>query len=428
MGSDAPRLGSVGDGLGLPYELFLALRYLRFHRGRTFLSAITIISVAGVTVGTAALVIALSLMAGFVEDVRERIHSGSAHLTVLGRDHPDPFRGGAELVGQVEGVEGVQSAAPVLYTPGLITMDEFGTHGFAELHGIDPAAHARVILGGVAEDDPFRRLVGDSGTGRDPIVLGEQLAERLGVREGDLVRVLVPKVTLTPWSAMPRSRVYEVAGTYRSEHFQEDATRAYVTLHSARALLRSDGASSWVEVRLRDLRRLEPMKRRLQSELPSNWVVIDLLEQNRDILRALKTEKLILFLAIGLIVVVAALNIVSTLILMVTDKVKEIGTLTAMGARSAGIARVFVLQGMVIGIVGTAGGLSLGTAACWWLDRYQVIKLNPEVYYLSHIPFAIQPSDLAFVAAVSLAISLVATLYPAFKAARLDPLEAIRHE
>lgn len=411
----------------LPYELYLALRYLRVHRGRTFLSVITVISVAGVTVGTAALVIALSLMAGFVEDVRGRIHGGGAQLTVLGADQ-DLFSGGAALVRRLESIAGVRAAACVLYTEAIVTVDERGQHGYLELHGVDPAAQARIVHGSEAEEPPFQRLAAPTASGRPGILLGEQLASRLHAVEGESVRVVVPEVRLAPWGALPRSQVFEVVGRYRSNHFQEDAQRAYTDLESARRLVGAADGTRWVEVRLDDPSQLGPMKECLKGELGQSWLVVDLLEANQDLLKALNTEKLVLFLAIGLIVVVAALNIVSTLLLMVSDKIRDIGTLSAMGARPSGIARVFILQGVIIGVVGTVAGLALGVTACWWLDRYQVIRLNPEIYYLNYIPFAVQPRDLLFVGAAALLISVLATLYPSLKAAGLDPVEAIRHE
>jgi len=411
----------------VPYELFLAVRYLRFHRGRTFLSVITLISTAGMIVGTAALVIALSLMAGFVDDVRRRIYSGSAHLTLMSVDQAR-FDDAERLIHTTLSVRGVRHAAPVLYTPAMLTLADLGSPSYAEVHAIDPVEHAGVILDAPSETNPFEPLSASTHSGRDGIVLGKNLALRMGVVRGDLVQVLAPQVTLTPWAPVPRSRVFEVVGTYQSDHFQEDSLRAYVGLPAARKLLRAQGKVSWVEVRLDDLRQLEPMKNRLGEELGPAWLVVDLIEQNQDLFKALNTEKLALFLAIGLIVAVAALNIVSTLILMVTDKVKEIGTLSAMGARPRGIAVVFMLQGIVIGVVGAATGLLLGSSVVTWLDRYRLIQLNPDVYYLSYLPFLLRPLDLAFVGGIALLISFLATIYPAFKAARLDPVEAIRHE
>lgn len=408
-----------------PYEIQLALRYLRFHRGKAFLSLITWISVAGVTVGTAALVIALSLMTGFVEDVKNRILKGSAHLQILNAAEPT-FEGAEPIVRRVSAMPGFVAAGAVLYTPAMITSEALGSPAYGEVLGVVPADHRKVV--DLGPSDPFPALESPGATGRDGILLGVDLAKRLGARPGDSVRVIVPKLRLTPFAPLPRSQVLEVVGVFRTDAYPQDAQRAYVALSTARKLLDAPGQATWIEVRVDDLRRLADRKAELARAVAGSWVVMDLLEQNGEIMKALNTEKLILFLAIGLIVVVASLNIVSTLVLMVADKIKEIGTLTSMGARPLGIATVFVLQGLVIGAVGTVLGLGLGWALSWWLDAYRVIPLNPDVYYITHVPFTTRPADLGFVAGLTMTVSFVATLYPAWRAARLEPVEAIRYE
>jgi len=411
--------------VGSPYELHIALRYLKFHRGTAFLSLITLISIVGFTLGTAALVIALSLNAGFQADVRERIRSGSAHLNVTNSLH-FPFEGVAEVLERVRGMAEVEAAAPVIYTPAMIAAPDGGSPSYAEVHGIDPVEHGRVIPRD--DQDPWSVLEHVGPSGRPGIVLGRELARRLGVLVGDTVRVIVPSMRLSPLGPIPRSQVFDVVGTYSSDYFQEDSQRAYLTTEAARHLLRSGDVAHWIEVRTRDVRRIADVKLAMREALGPPWAVLDMVEENQDIIKALNTEKIILFAAIGLIVVVAASNMLSTLILMVTDKVKEIGALSALGARPPGIALVFVLQGAVIGVVGTVLGLGLGTAISWAMDTWQLWKLDPDVYYITYLPFRIRAVDLLSIAGLTILISLASTVYPSWKAARLDPVEALRYE
>ena len=410
----------------LDFEGFLALRYLRFHRGRTFVSAITLISVIGVTVGTAALVIALATNAGFVEDARARIHSGSAHLVIQHRVD-ERFTAAASVIEEMQRVDGVASGASVLRTPGMLVYEDAGRTAYADVWGIDPARHGEVILG-EADSERFAQLESATDSGRGAMLVGINLAANLGIVPGDRLRLLVPDITLAPWGARPYSRVFEVVGTYASDHFQEDSQRAYISLAAARSMLRAGETSSRIELRVDPLDRLDETKARLEEGFGADWFVFDLIDQNKDFMQALNTEKLVLALAVGLIVVVAALNIISMLILMVADKTKEIGTLTALGATPKSIARIFMLQGVAIGAVGAVTGLALGWTLATVFDRYELFKLNPDVYYLTHLPFSPHVSDLLWVGLATMLISFLATLYPAFKAAALDPVEAIRHE
>ena len=377
-------------------------------------------------VGTAALVIALATNAGFVEDARARIHSGSAHLVVQHRIE-EHFAVDPALIDEMRSVEGVAATASVLRTYGMLVYEDQGRSAFADVWGIDPAGHGEVILG-EPDSERFARLHAATESGRGAMLVGINLAANLGIVPGDRVRLVIPNITLAPWGAGPRSRVFEVVGTYASDHFQEDSQRAYILLGAARSMLRAAEASSRIELRVDSLDLLDATKARLDQAFGADWFIFDLIDQNKDFMQALNTEKLVLALAVGLIVVVAALNIISMLILMVADKTKEIGTLTALGATPKRIARIFMLQGVAIGAVGAATGLALGWTLATLFDRYELFKLDPDVYYLTHLPFSPHVSDLLWVGSATMLISFLATLYPAFKAAALDPVEAIRHE
>jgi lipoprotein-releasing system permease protein len=408
------------------FEGFLALRYLRFHRGRKFVSAITLIAVLGVAVGTAALVIALAVNAGFVEDARARIHSGSAHL-VLRHRIEDRFDDAAAVISRLERMDGVVAAAPVLRTPGMLVFEDANRAAWADVWGVDRAEHSEVILGD-ADSELFGPIDNPTQSGRAGILLGVNLAADLGVVAGDRLRLLVPDITLAPWGAQPRSRVFEVVGTYASDHFQEDSQRAYIRLSAARSVLRAGEKSSRIEVRTDNPDSIRATKQRIEEAFGAEWFVFDLIDQNREFMKALNTEKLVLALAIGLIVVVAALNIVSMLILMVSDKTADIGALMALGATPRAIARIFMLQGVALGAAGTALGITLGWVLAYVFDRYKLFPLDPDVYYLTHLPFRSHPIDLVWISLATLTISFLATLYPASRAAALDPVEALRYE
>lgn len=388
---------------------------------------ITWISIVGVTVGTAALVIALSLNAGFVQDMRERIYRGSQHLSILAGDG-SAFAGYDAIVESVGEVEGVAAAGPVSYSIAMLSHQALGVTEWCEMLGVAPGPHAAVVRDPSWTEDPFAALDRPTASGRDAIVVGSELGSDLGVLPGDTIRVFVPSTTLSPMGPVPRSRSFEVVALYASGIHEQDARRSYVRLDALQGMLREKGEAAWIELRLDDLDELDAVKSRVESKLGPGWYVIDLLEQNEHFLRALNLEKVALFLAIGLIVVVASLNIVSTLILTVNEKIREIGTLSALGAAPRAIALVFILQGVAVGAVGIALGLPLGWFTASTLDRLEWPALDPDVYYLDHVPFLVQPTDVLVVGVAALLIALFATIYPAWRAARLDPVEAIRHD
>ncbi|MFQ5670411.1 MAG: ABC transporter permease [Acidobacteriota bacterium] len=412
----------------MPYELYVALRYLRAKRKQAFVSAITFISILGVAVGVMALIVAQAIMTGFYEEIRAKIIAGDPHLLVWNAHPGEPIRTPAAVQAVLSAMPGVEAVAPVILGNGLAVGAAGGEPLGVEIRGVDPVEQAR--LTGVASSMRAGRLENLTPTSHG-IVLGVDVADALGVGMGDPVRLIVPQVRLSPLTPpMPRNRNFKVVGIFSTQFYQWDSTRVYLNIEESASFLLpgSEQAVSALQVKVGSFSRIASVGEAAAGLLGERFYVRNVMERNNDFFKALRTERVVMFLAIGLIILVACLNIVSTLILMVMAKVGEIGALVAMGARVRGIVAVFMLQGVIIGLVGTGIGSVLGTALCWVLDTYKLIKLAPEVYFIPTVPFRTGPGDVALAAGLALAVSFIATLYPSYRAARLDPVEALHYE
>ena len=409
-----------------PFELFVALRYLKAKRKQTFVSVITFISVAGVAVGVMALTISLALMSGFEQDIQNRIFSGNAHITIV------PQGGGAVrdaemLIRTIERLPGVAAASAVVQGAGALTNEDGQVYRWAVVSGVDPAAESRVVaLGQQMVQGEASSIARAPEYDRPPMLMGKGLAAGLGVRPGDLVRLIVPTPTLTPFGAVPRPLWLRVAGIFDAGFSEYNAVRAYIPLETARRIYKVPTANQ-IEVRAASLGRIDEVESTIRGAVGRQYFVDNLVRQNKSLLSALRWEKILMFIVISLIVLVAALNIVSTLILMVMEKVRDIGTLVALGATARAILLLFILQGFIIGVTGTVVGVTLGVASSVVLDHWRIISLDPEVYFVPYVPFRVDAFETAAVSTLALTISLLATIYPAWRASRLDPVEALRH-
>src|SRR5437867_1243488 len=391
----------------MAYPVFIARRYLLAQRKQAIIFIISLISVLGVIVGVAALVVVLALMTGFQDQIQEKIFGANAHLTVFSGLSGRPLDNVSSVLARLKDCPPVSAAAPVIYEKGMAASALNAAGAAVLIKGIDPQAERDItdLASQVRGDLGILALPGAGG--RDRAILGKDLALNLGVGPGDVVRVIIAQVNVTPFLTVPKSREFEVAGIADAGFYDYDSSRVYVSLSAARrfvGLLASQGTA--IEVRVRDPRRLLEASGAVQAALGSGYYVNDLVRMNRTFFSALRFEKLGMSIAIGLIVLVAALNIISILVLMVMEKVRDIGVLLAMGATHQGIRRIFLLQGLIIAAVGTLAGIVLGVALAWVLDRYHLISLPVDVYFIPYVPFHIRPLDVLMVALLTVGVSL----------------------
>src|SRR2546427_5253840 len=413
----------------MPYPLFIARRYLLAQGKQAIIYIISLISVLGVIVGVAALVVVLALMTGFQDQIQEKIFGANAHLTIFSGLGVRPLDDVPTVLARLKECEPVRAAAPVVYEKGMATSELNAAGAAVLIKGIDRQAERDITALASQVRGALGVLALPGAGGRDRAILGKGLALTLGVGPGDVVRVIIAQANVTPFLTIPRSREFEVAGIADAGFYDYDSSRIYVSLSAARrfvGLLPSQATA--VEVRVRDPRRLLQASSAVQQALGNAYYVNDLIRMNKTFFSALRFEKLGMSIAIGLIVLVAALNIISILVLMVMEKVRDIGVLLAMGATHHGIRRIFLLQGLIIAALGTTAGIVLGVALAWFLDRYRLISLPVDVYFIPYVPFHIRPLDVLTVAALTVGVSFLATLYPSWRAARPHTSAAPRDE
>jgi len=407
----------------MSFEFFIGRRYLRAKRKQAFISLITVLSIAGVTVGVMALIVVIAVMTGAESDFRSRILGVESHVVVM--RHGGALADYDEVGKFVQTIQGVTSAAPFIYTQAMLRSSG-GVSG-AVVRGIDPDAPGQTIKNSSGASLQGMLRTESPAAAVPPIILGKELARQLGVVWGETIYLISPRGMLSPVGHMPSMKRFRVAGLFESGFYEYDGNLAYIHLRDAQHLLRMGDAVSGIGVRVRDIYKADAVAGRIVEGLGFPYWARDWMQMNRNLFAALKLEKKAMFIILTLIVLVAAFNIASSLIMMVMEKTRDIAILKAMGATDRSIRKIFVFNGMVIGTIGTTIGMCLGFIICTLLKHYKFIELPGDVYYFSTLPVQLETLDVVFIASAALLICFLATLYPARQASKLDPVEAIRY-
>ena len=412
----------------LPYEIFVGLRYLRAKRRTRTISLNTFISITGITLGVAALIGTLGIMTGFKEDMQAKILGTTSHVVVQPRGK-QTMAGYAEVILQVENVPGVVAATPYVYQQVLLT-SKTGVRGIV-LRGIDPDKEPEVteitknVKSGTVQD--LAVPAASAQTGPKPgIILGKELARRLGVVVGSRINVVSPVGPISALGMTPKIRPFRVVGLFESGMYEYDASLAYISLAEAQRFFSLGKTTTGIEVKVEDVFAADAVAKRIAEQLGTGYMARDWMLLNRNLFSALRLEKTMMFLLLVLITLVASFNIVGTLTMIVNEKQREIAILKAMGATPQAIMRIFMLNGVVIGLTGTAIGIPLGYTFLYLIENY--FTFDQTVYFLSSIPVHVKALDVFMVAFSAILISFAATLYPSWQAAKLAPVSALRYE
>ena len=406
----------------MPFELQVALRYLLAKRRQVFISVISMVSTLGVTVGVMALVIALALMTGLQGELQARILGSSAHVFVYKPSGITDYRAEVEKLRAVPGVTG---AAPAVIGKAMISAL---SDDFVEIKGIDTSMEPGVTdLGSAMTEGSLSGLTPASEDVLPGIVIGKDLASKIGAKVGETIRLVTTSGTLSPMGVIPRQRRFTLVGLFRMGLYQVDSLAGFVDLDRGMLLTGADRVEH-IELKVADVYDAPRIADEIAEQFGQDYVTQDWTDVNQELYSALLLEKIGMGIGIGLIVAVAALNIVASLILLVMEKTRDIAILKTMGASSKSITLIFLLQGTIIGVIGTIVGASAGATASYFLDRYRLITIPSDIYQVSYLPFKLLPGDLAAVVVGAMVVCFVATLYPSRQAARLDPAQALRYE
>lgn len=423
----------------MSYELFIGLRYLKAKRKSTFISIITFISTAGVALGVMALIIVLAVMTGFEEDLKEKILGTNAHVVVL--KSSGAMEDYTTVMARLNGMKGVEAVTPFVYSQVMLSTGS-NVSGVV-LRGIDVETDPRVtnlhrslVEGKLGDLERSPLPLASQEAPRPGIIIGKELARSLNIYTGDTINVISPLGTITPLGMVPKMKQYRVVGLFNTGMFEYDSTIAYVGLAEAQEFLSLGSAVTGIQLRVKDVYRTGELVQQINRELGFPFYARDWMQMNKNILFALKTEKMVMFIILTLIVLVAAFGIASTLFMVVLEKTKDIAILKSMGATGRSIMKIFVLEGLIIGVAGTVIGVISGLLVAYNLqpivDAVQKVTgfelFSKDVYYLDHFPSQVVLADVVLISMTAVLISLVATLYPSWQASKLPPAEALRYE